>query len=525
MTSAIRALAYADWRAFLNGLRQIRKSPGRLIMWTLFALIMLMFVAMRTFLHGSSRYEASYMASDIVQADYLVSGFLVLFFMSITTGIGTIGLFRSRAEARFIIGSPVSPLVAVPYLQLRDAIVQSWNILFRMAYFFLIFAPHSLNGWQAVLLIILALSSLIALTTVVLPRRIVKRPIQVFIIICAVPLTIVSALPAIRGAIFQLHPSPELLALAFRYLPAWHPGSVLIHPTFLWIAIGLAVAVCALGLLVLVSRDAYTELYALSMQRLDAVERVAARKRGDTNGAALVQKKAQATSSLGSGAPAGLLIFVWKAALELRRMTTARTFALAFFGIGLIGFALSDFAPDILFYTMLVNLTFSGAILTSARGAMSLGLELRRPLFWLSHGSLLQRLGAISVGRLLQPTVYAASFIIGIALAAKSPDRLIIIALGFPAYILLQQAIGILVFAISPNVLDLRGPLGGLRILIAFVSFIAPGIAFGVIAYFLHGGAFFSILGADAIALAETAAFLVLAAMRLEGGGDRLIAA
>src|SRR5476649_2404668 len=131
---SLRALAYADWRAFINGFRALRKSRGRMFTWGLFTLFMLLFIGTRVYFHTPMQ------SGDVVQTDYIVSAFLAYFFLSIVTGIGTIGLFRSRAEARFIIGSPVPPLFAVPYLQVRDALVQSWNTLFRLAYFFFIFA-------------------------------------------------------------------------------------------------------------------------------------------------------------------------------------------------------------------------------------------------------------------------------------------------------------------------------------------------------------------------------------------------
>jgi hypothetical protein len=512
----LRALAYADWRAFLNGLRELRKSRARMFSWGMFGLFILLFIGSRVYFHTTMQ------SSDIVQTDYIVSGFLTFFFLSIVTGIGTIGLFRSRAEARFIIGSPVPPLLAVPYLQLRDALVQSWNVLFRLAYFFFIFAPRSLNGGQAVMSLLLALAGMTALTTVVLPRRLAPQPLRILAIIIAIPLAIVSAEPAIRGLIFQLHPSPELLAFAFRYLPAWHPGQIVLHPSIIWIGAALGVAACAAIALMLCSRDAYPELYALSMSRLDATERLLARRNGTAQ--PTPRKQRAFRSSQGRYAPAGLLIFVWKSFVEFRRFATGRTAIIVFVLILGAGFASSYFAPDALFYTMLINLSLSGAIIVSARGAASLALELRRPLFWLSHGSLLQRLAAICAGRLLQPAISGAAFVIGIALAGKSPDRVLVIGLGLPAYLLLMQSIGILIFSISPRAIDQKGPLGGLRVLLAFVSFIAPGVVYALVAWAGHGSILTSVLAADATALAEAAAYLVLAAARLDSVGDRLSA-
>jgi hypothetical protein len=511
----LRALAYADWRGFVNALRQLRKSPWRIFWWCWFGLIMVAFIVTRAFFHTTLQPD------DVVQSDYMVSGFLVFFFLSIVTGIGTVGLFRSRAEARFIIGSPISPLLAVSYLQLRDAIVQSWNVLFRLAYLFFIFAPKSLNAAQAVMTILMGLAGIIALTTVVLPRRLAPRPLRMLAIVAGIPLAVLSAEPAIRGAIFQVHPSPEALSFAFRFLPAWHPGQIVLHPNMIWIGVALAVAACAVGALVLCSRDASPELYALSMSRLEATERLLARRNGKTQPAA--RKTRTIHSSQGRYAPAGLLIFVWKAFVEYRRIA-ARAAIIIFIFIAGAGFVLSYFAPDVVFYTMLINLTLSGAIIMSARGAVVLGLELRRPLFWLSHGTLLQRLMAICAGRLLQPVITGAAFVLGIALAGKDVDRVLLVGLGLPAYLLLQQAIGILMFSISPRVIDQKGPLGGLRILLAFVSFIVPGIAYGLFAWLGHGGVPASILAADAVALAEAAAFLVLAAARLDSVGDRLSA-
>jgi hypothetical protein len=482
----------------------------------IFLLFIGLFLAFRVYFRTPAQ------SGDIVQGDYFVSGFLVLFFMSFTTGLGSIGLFRSRAEARFIIGSPIPPLIAIPYLQLRDAIVQSWNVLFRMAYFVFLFAPRSLSGVQSVLNMLLLLAGVVAMTTVVLPRRLAPRPLQILAVVAGVPLTLLCAEPSIRGILFQLHPSPEALAFAFRYLPAWHPGELVLHPSIVWFAIALGTAAVAVLCLMLCSRDAYPELYALSMARIDATEKVKAHRSG--RDAAVALKRRNVQSSKGQYAPAGLLIFVWKAYVEFRRFALSRI-ALGTLCITMLGgYAFSRFAPDAFFYTMLINFTFSGAIVTSGRGAMTLALELRRPLFWLSHGTLLARLAAVCTGRLLQPAVTAGVFLIGVALAGKSPDRLLVIGLGLPAYLLLQQAVGILVFSISPRAIDLKGPLGLVRILLALVSFVAPGIAYGLTAWLAGGAVLPAILAGDGVALAESAAFLAIAAARLESVGDRLSA-
>ena len=45
--TTLRALLYADGRAFVNQVRELRRSPARAILWLVFALLIGAFVVMR----------------------------------------------------------------------------------------------------------------------------------------------------------------------------------------------------------------------------------------------------------------------------------------------------------------------------------------------------------------------------------------------------------------------------------------------------------------------------------------------
>jgi len=514
----LRALFYADGRAFINGLRQIRRSPGRAVGWILYTLVIALFIVSRVL---ANHFRPA--VNNTAQADYIVCGFLVIFFLYLAFGIGAIGLFRSRAEAHFIVGSPVPPHIAIPYLQIRDAVTQSWMSLFRGIYFLLIFAPWNIPVAQAANNIALVLASFIALISIGVPRRLASRPYAILTMAVCLPLALVCALPAIRTAVFQVHLSPVAMSLAYRYIPAWHPGSVLEHPSWAWVLLALGVAAAAIGVLVLRTRNAYPEVYALSMRRLEVMERFRARRRG----AAVAPKRVytSARSPKAYHAPAGLAIFVWKASIEIRRQMSPSALIVIPIICAVAGFALSHFSQsNVGFYSLLINFSVVGTFVFSVRGAMGLSAELRRPLFWLARATLLQRLAAVCGGRLLLPLVNAAAFVLGIALAGGDANRLLIVGIGAPAYIILQVGIGTAVFAISPRMLDQRGPLSGLRILLALLFLLPPGVTYGLGAWQMHS-LLAGILAAALVALAETAVLLVFAASLLAGRADRLSAA
>jgi len=103
----------ADVRAAVNLLRTIRRSPGRLAPWLVYAGAIAFFIGSR-FL-GPHRVHVR----DVDRADYLIA--FTLGFLLVTFAIGTSasGLFRTRAEAYFIIGSPVRAPAAAAYLLVR----------------------------------------------------------------------------------------------------------------------------------------------------------------------------------------------------------------------------------------------------------------------------------------------------------------------------------------------------------------------------------------------------------------------
>jgi hypothetical protein len=220
---------------------------------------------------------------------------------------------------------------------------------------------------------------------------------------------------------------------------------------------------------------------------------------------------------MAGAAPAGAMIYVWRAWTEYRRTHDARSAALE---TGLLlggGYALAQLTslahPQLVLSVAspLVTLLFFLALAKSA----VLGGELRRPIFWLSETTLFERLCALAVAQSWRVIGWFVLIAIGLA-AGRAPLLPVIATLTTgPAAVLLAITTGYASYALFPSEVDQRGPLLFVRLVIGY-TLLSPAILAGVIFGFLARRAAFGFAAGTATALLEAAVLVAFAAWRLD---------
>jgi hypothetical protein len=511
--TTLRALLYADLRSIVNAVRTIRRSVGRVVLWIVFGIGVAMFIAFRTMSHHGR-------ASGGFGADTAVSLFLALMIGRLALGIGTIALFRSNAEARFIIVSAVRPAVAIAYLQVRESLTSSARLMISLLYFLAIVGPRAGGVALFVADLVTVGATFAGLSALQVPRRLAGRRANAGWIVGGSLLAFIAALPAIRAGLV-LFPSAAGARIVAR-IPEWHPGNALIHPSLLYVAVALLVGACGVALLVVVARDAYPELFALSVPRIERAERFRRRATLPAQPALNATARARAVR-VRIPAPAGSLVFIWKSLLEQRR--SASLFSrIAWFGWPIGGgllalLARGDGAASI---TAIVT-AVANVVLISGFTLSNVGLarELRRPTFWLSDATFTERVAALMFAYSWRFCVSATTLALGFLIAGGLPT--IALALGTGGILLgiLMVTIGFAGFACFPSAVDQRGPVMLARIIVSYVLASPPAIAFAVVALGLH--ALIAALGAAAlVTFGEAALLLTLTVWRLDGRVDLL---
>jgi hypothetical protein len=515
--TTLRALLYADTRSFVNQLREIRRSPGRALLWVFFSLVIAGMIVMRVIrgTHGVATLRG-HNISDI-RTDAVACGCLLILGIVISVGNRYAGLFAHPAEARFIIASPATPFIATLYVQMRQILIGSARQAFGLLYAALIYLPETLPAGELVRDIVLILVAFMLITATPLARQLLPPrlvPLSVTagaILFCAAPL------PVLRDAVLAFTPNSPAGSVFARF-PAVHPGHILLAgagPQFIAIAV---LGLCTAALFVYVARvarDAYPELYELSMKRIARTERL---RGGGFLAAARRAPVARArTESLSGSAPAGVAIFVWRAWTEYRRTNSVRSTSIEtalLLAVGYIAGRLTEFGDPsrvIALVLPFVNIAFIIAFMRSA----TLATELRRPLFWLSGSTLFERLGALSVAQSWR--IIGWCVLSGVGLVAGHAPAAIVIScvVAGPAMVLLATAIGYASYALLPFDIDQAGPLRLLRLVIGYVLLVPP-LAVGIAVAILENATIAGLGVAAGTTLLEAAILIGFAAWRLD---------
>lgn len=515
--TTLRALLYADARSFVNQLREIRRSPARAVLWLFFGILIAAMIVLRVM--RASRGPATPAGHDVgdFRTDAIVCGILLLLGVVIATGNRYAGLFAHPAEARFIIGSPATPFVATLYVQARQILLGSVRQAFGLLYAALIYLPEALPAVALVRDIVLILVAFMLIAAVPLARQLLARPFVPLAIAAGTIAICVAPLPLIRDAVTTFAPATPVGNILAR-LPAFHPGRILLADAGIQFAAIAALLACAAGLFVYVARgarDAYPELYELSMKRIARTERL----RGGIVMAALQRtpRGPERSESLARGAPPGVAIFIWRAWTEYRRTNSVRSTtietAVLLGGSYAIARLTAATEPEtvIALAAPFVNIAFIIAFMRSA----SLASELRRPMFWLSGATLFERLCALAVAQGWR--IIGWCLLAGIGLAAGNAPAPIVVACAIagPALVLLAGAIGYASYALLPFDVDQAGPLRLFRLLIGY-ALVVPPIAAGIAVAIFERVTVVALGAASATTLLEAAVLLGFAAWRLD---------
>ena len=507
------ALFYADWRTFINDFRRVRRSPGRIAIWAFYALSLALYFVSRALYHNVPSGRGA--SSDIARADYLACALLGAIALSLAFGTGPIGIFRTRAEARFIVGSRIRAPVSIVYLQARQSLGRALRYVSSVLYFGFLLGPRHLEPLGVLTDFALVVALLAAAAAINVPRRLASRPWAIACMIAGIPLALAATAPALRDGLLVFPSSSHIVEIR-RILPHLHPGTMLLAPNPLWLIAALALTATAIAVLASAGRDAYPELFALSLAGIDRSEALAMR---------LGRAKAVVAPRpvvVRLPAPPGVLVIVWKSIVEFRRShRTIRTVALGAAIWLALGFALARFTGDDI-ARLAAALSAAGLFLfiASIAATAALATEVRRPLFWLSTATLFERMLALLAARIWRVTLTFELITAGFVAGGGVPAGALATGIVLPAFAVLMTSIGFAAYALVPNASDERGPGSGLRLAVAFVLLI-PVFAIGGIA-----GVFFGALPSFAamtlFMLAEAFTLVGAATWQIDGRIDRL---
>lgn len=518
--NALAALSYADRRALINTLRSLRKRPGRLALWSLYAIAIVGFAVLKTTPRAHRPDAQPFVA--LALTDVWVCGLAIAFGVVLATGTTRwLGVFSSRAEALLLVRARAAPLLVTAYLQVRAVGAALARGFTRFAYLIVIGVPSGTTVAALVAQLCFFAAASAAVMSIALPRALARGVPRAAMIAAGTAIAVAAALPLAADALHLLQ-IPVPAALAHR-VPDVHPGSVLRALTagdLRWIAAPLAVAICATFAFALAARDAFPELYVISLANLEW----RARTRRGARGGQGAKPRSKAVRSAANARAGGAFAFVWADALSFTRRTppagTAIVAALALaVGAGFAVFA--RHAPELAFGILVGTLPWL-AIAVAATTGVRLAPALRMPLFWLGDVPLAARLGAWTFGAFWRDAVLAVLAAAGYAAVTRDARAPLVVLAGAAGLLALTRTVGLAVFALLPNQLDQRGPAVMLRSLLCFVL-VAPAVVTGVVATVALGSSLVAgTLAGSAAALAEATALVLFAAWRLAGRVDRL---
>jgi hypothetical protein len=518
------ALSYGDRHALVNALRSLRTRPGRLAMWGLYAVAILAFAFFKTTprAHPTAGPPPFFV---LAVNDLWVCGFGLAFGVVLATGTSRwLGVFSSRAEALLLTRAEMAPLVVAAYLQMRAVAIALAQGFARFAYFIVFGIPSGTTVWALLAQLLFFAAAGAAIASVALPRALARGASRIAMIAAGSTIAAAAALPLALDGLRVLR-LPETASL-LRHAPAVHPGAVmsaLAAGDLRAVLVPLAVALVATAAFALAARDAYPELYTISLANLEWRMRVRTRRTANSDDAAAEPDAKTVRSATGTRLH-GALALVWADALMFARnvspVVTGIVALLALVG-GAAFATLARHDPELTFGI----LTGAGpglAIAVASTTGVRLAPALRMPLFWLGDVPLAARLAAWAAGALWRDAVLVALVAIGYAAVARDARAPLLVFIGATGLLALTRAVGLAVFALFPNRLDQRGPAMIVRAILSF-ALVAPPVVAGAVATAAFGVPLVvGVLAGTGVAIAEAAALVLFAAWRLAGRVDSL---
>ena len=526
--SDVAALVYLEARMAANKFRRVLHQPGRLALWIIFLLWFGLFLFTRVLRLSSGQYLLiPDSARDFLA--FVPGAYLAILGMQIRSGARRPpATFAYPADARFLFGSRLPHVLVVFWLQLRETAFQG-SRLFMILFFFSWNLAASTTGLiysTIALLCAYIIGFGLRLPVFLIQRRVPRAPFSTFgaalIATAALTLLFPLALAFVSG---DLHVS-FIAAHTFVFPPGlWIVRALSGDIASLLMLVGLACAVVAAGSIA--ASDAYPELWEAS-SRLYARRSLAASGRGLWNREAWRELREsdpdQQTAAVkrvasvsGERAPVGAMTVFWKEWIALRRAPGGLRWPIFWLlGATLFGYIAGIAAADMPFVIVLGPLVAIAniVIIIGSQSTISLGGELRRPLFWLSHSYLRNRVLAWILGTTLRigPPLVAAIAVSGIAMhswiTVMAATPIIVVGL------FLIQSIGVASYVVLPGRNDMRGPGFMLRIFATYILITPPAIAWAFVQLFSMSAPLGLTTGL-VIAFAEAWALVSFAATRL----------
>ena len=543
----LRTFLYLDLHILLNRIKTVTRNPLRLILWLLFAALLVSVLQGRAMMNAAIRAhpfprggrEPVPFFIDPTPFLHTVAAFVPGIVLAavglfiLTASRQPLATFRSAADARFLCGSWLSQRLVVLWLVLRVILSASWRIPMMAALFFLVLPTVGLSTGTA-LISFVALCLVAANLTLSVPifiarrRRIGPNPT------IAGWLLLLVGLASLVVVFVALSPGPSILPASLQPIAASLPPGGWLVAAFEGNAIALlplaALAAASVLLTWLLSADVYPELWQASARMI--VLRRALRSRGPFitrserramfKEAGLseetMSRRQTAPSSRGHWVPPGAWTILWKEWLSSRRVAgglrvPAITLLVAVTTGAAVGILSRSGDAASLVIVPLGYLVIFGSFFT----AMRMGADLRKPIWWLSTSSLGARLAVLTAARSLRMVVPISA---GLLTATLLGGHRSFVVVGVPiiaALVWALNAMGVLMYAIIPSSADMRGPGGLLRGCLLGAMLVPMGIAALIGAIVAGGsGALLMMVGTT---LAEGWILIVIATSQLDGNG------
>ncbi len=512
------ALAYLEWRTQINTWRQMLRTPAKMLM-LVFGIIYVGFFVWLRIANALKNGEPAGLQDPVATLVFCVIVLLASFLAWSGAG-GSLRLFSSFADARFLVCSPLREELVIPFLVLRSNLLSIVRLAAIALVYALIFS--SLGEPVGIAFTLLGLMLVgTALPSWVFRIR-VRFGASVAYVVAGV-LALVALVPAAAigaGALWTGAQPLAHWALGFGYgraLGALLAGNI---PALLTI---YAIFVLLLIASFVGARDLYPELYAASLAGMNLV---AQRSRGRTPAAFAKGPENLPTSVASSAVPRGMVgawAILWKDWVAFRRIRRTQWLlaigSAVAIGFGwIVGGLLRSPATAPLGYATLGGALPSAFLFVSLWATVELQTDVGKPMWWLSSSSLRIRLYVWTIAtawRTMLPLALSVA-----ALGVGSGNIAIAIA-GVPAAvvaIVFLRSIGIALYTLFPWNGGSGVVSGMMRMLLSLLAWIPPAIVLTVVVALSQQVVLGAIFAALAM-LAEAVLFLDFAAARIAGNG------
>jgi Putative ABC exporter len=492
---SLAALWYLDFHRARNAARAIVRSPGRLLLWAFVGLWFMLQMFARTHTQRSI-----FFFHDLADPYATAFAGLVLVLFGLTLGVpterGRIMAFGDPVDALFLARSAIDERLVLSWLQLRQLLLNSWRIAIGAVFVALYFSRNNPIGAMAALAGIFALLELLMLPTILTGRR--TNLLKYFwYLVALVGIGIFAGAFLLPGPVERLDLGRALIAL-------WQGNGIALATLYACIVVVLVGSVAG-------AHDVYPEFYA-SARWLDTAR--ARGRRGEFFGARTSAKSSRSGTTLLRGP----WVEIWKQLAFLRRrngtiaVSVGAVIAVVLGVVGGLGQLHSaEFGFVGVFTVLPIILIFQ------TMGSVSLAQDISKPLWWMGGGSTFARLAVWTFASAL-PAIAFVALAAGTMFAIASPVTIPAYVFALTSLVVVSRAVGVLGYALTPSLVDQRGPGTVVRLLLLYAAAIPPALA-GILAGALSRSLPIGITCAALVFLAEGAACIALAAARLNGRG------